>query len=473
MWSTFLTSQWTRIVTFLAPSRGKVLFRSIVTLLVVVIAFWWRGCSSDSKSTSYTATKCPTADTSLGAPILRPPRVANRDCERTLVDSALLGTKYIDPSFTQSVAQVEKKDRTSDFVWVFIKFAALFGAYFLLRKKYESLPKLTAIGPVVVSSFITIHWLWWSLAPIWWENFYQSKSFWPINIGLVMAGVAASVAEKHGGKQIAKVIKYTMFATVVAVLFMMWPKNMNFRSNFFSDNPTPYSQPSMIQAKISPEVASVIEKHFGDLGPDTVAIMKRIALAESSGMQLKSDSSVVRNKTDGKAVGVFQIHPVNFPLCYNNHLDFYTLEGNVECARAIYNAQGLDAWKSSESDWRTNQPIISSTDTLVSTGTPVVIVNNTDEMIRIIAPPSPDTAMVEERAWSKAVYTEQKFYCFKDINNKTLTEYAIRDDLGNIMEVRVGMRGVSAPRYPKYLQFRSLGNEPVEIIFTRSRTACR
>lgn len=403
---------------------------------------------------------------------------------KTLIDSTLSTTPYIDKGFQNALVQTKPVGRSKYFWGIIILMGIVCGIYSAAKKFQwggadgwsKKLPPIQKPLYMVLFGIPVIHWLWWALSPISWENFYQSNAFWPMNFAVVTSGVFASINEKTGGKQYAKVIKYMIITSVAFVIYFVWPKNMNLRANIFGDKSVSSTQTRQVQGTLSPEVAEAIEKHFGDLGSDTVAIMKRIALAESDGMQFRPDGSVVLNKDDGKATGVFQIHPVNFDTCYKLSMSVYTLEGNVACARVLFDQEdssgakiGTKHWNSSASRWRTAELTTSNPVVTENTKTPVTEVSNSEDIILITAPAAPDSAGVSEAAWSEPAYTQQKFFCWGDKGNTT--PYEVRDELGNTTRMQNGSH-VRLSRYPKYVQFRSLGTQPIEIVFKRSKTAC-
>ena len=87
-------------------------------------------------------------------------------------------------------------------------------------------------------------------------------------------------------------------------------------------------------------------------------ILIAIAQCESNFRQFNPDGSVVRGKVDSHDVGVMQINETYW-LGKSKSLgdDIYTIEGNMDYAKYLYDKEGTDPWNSSAKCWRQSAPI--------------------------------------------------------------------------------------------------------------------
>ena len=97
----------------------------------------------------------------------------------------------------------------------------------------------------------------------------------------------------------------------------------------------------------------VVSKYFADL-----PIMIDIAKCESHFRQVEKDGTIFRGVANPLDVGVMQINE-KYHLEESKKLgyDIYTLQGNMEYARYLYEKQGARPWLASSKCWSQYQSI--------------------------------------------------------------------------------------------------------------------
>ncbi|MCW9054771.1 MAG: hypothetical protein OQJ98_02205 [Candidatus Pacebacteria bacterium] len=122
---------------------------------------------------------------------------------------------------------------------------------------------------------------------------------------------------------------------------------------------TAVTSPSSAEAVQAGEIASLkkssayveqyVRVYFSDI-PE----MAEVAQCESRFRQYDEDGNTLRGEENRRDVGVMQINEQ-----YHLHdalemgIDLYTLEGNLEYARHLYETMGLKPWKYSKKCWGT------------------------------------------------------------------------------------------------------------------------
>lgn len=101
---------------------------------------------------------------------------------------------------------------------------------------------------------------------------------------------------------------------------------------------------------ILPQVETIqdqVEKYFAD-----IPVMVTISRCESHFRQFNKDGDVYRGKENNHDVGVMQINE-DYHLATSKKLgfDIYTLQGNMEYARDLYEREGTTPWNSSKPCW--------------------------------------------------------------------------------------------------------------------------
>ena len=99
--------------------------------------------------------------------------------------------------------------------------------------------------------------------------------------------------------------------------------------------------------KTKDNVASKVKVYFAD-----APIMQKIAYCESRNRQFDKDGSIFRGIVNPRDVGVFQVNE-RYHLADSKKMgiDIYTVDGNLEYARHLYESQGTQPWSSSRPCW--------------------------------------------------------------------------------------------------------------------------
>lgn len=99
-----------------------------------------------------------------------------------------------------------------------------------------------------------------------------------------------------------------------------------------------------------PKVETVkehVQAYFAD-----IPIMAAISDCESHYRQFDTDGNVFRGAINNKDVGVMQVNEYyHLDEAKALGFDLYTLQGNLDYARYLYNREGTDPWSSSEYCW--------------------------------------------------------------------------------------------------------------------------
>lgn len=109
--------------------------------------------------------------------------------------------------------------------------------------------------------------------------------------------------------------------------------------------------PSMAIAEPHKEEVRVynVEDLIRQTFPENPDVMVRIADCESNMMQFSQTGTVLVSKTSD--VGMFQINQVHWDNAKRLNIDIYTLEGNLQYARYLYDRNGTGDWYMSKSCW--------------------------------------------------------------------------------------------------------------------------
>ena len=96
------------------------------------------------------------------------------------------------------------------------------------------------------------------------------------------------------------------------------------------------------------DVEAEVRSYFKD-----IPVMVNIARCESTFRHTLSDGSVLRGKVDSADTGVMQIN-LRYHEARADSLgyDLHDLHGNMAYARALYEEQGTQPWKSSQACWQ-------------------------------------------------------------------------------------------------------------------------
>lgn len=94
-----------------------------------------------------------------------------------------------------------------------------------------------------------------------------------------------------------------------------------------------------------------IEDQIRDYFADAPA-MASVAFCESRFRQYDKHGNILRGVVNSRDVGVFQINEhYHLETALKKGIDLYTIEGNLEYARHLYETQGLRPWKASQPCW--------------------------------------------------------------------------------------------------------------------------
>ena len=97
------------------------------------------------------------------------------------------------------------------------------------------------------------------------------------------------------------------------------------------------------------EVPQTIEEKILEVLPPE---MLKVAKCESGLRQFNSDGSVLRGVVNSKDVGIFQINEFyHLDSSTKMGIDIYSIDGNIEYAKHLYETQGLKPWGWSRWCW--------------------------------------------------------------------------------------------------------------------------
>lgn len=103
-----------------------------------------------------------------------------------------------------------------------------------------------------------------------------------------------------------------------------------------------------IEKKMSTE--EYVRNHFAD-----TPILAEIARCESQFRQFDKNGEVLRGVVNDRDVGVMQINEYyHLETAEKTNIDIYTLEGNLEYGRKLYEKFGTDPWNASKPCWGKN-----------------------------------------------------------------------------------------------------------------------
>ncbi len=94
-------------------------------------------------------------------------------------------------------------------------------------------------------------------------------------------------------------------------------------------------------------VEQYVRIYFSDI-PE----LAEVARCESHFRHYDKEGNVLRGKENRRDVGVMQINEdYHLDTALEKEINLYTLEGNLEYARALYEKMGLEPWKYSKKCW--------------------------------------------------------------------------------------------------------------------------
>jgi delta-aminolevulinic acid dehydratase/porphobilinogen synthase len=108
-----------------------------------------------------------------------------------------------------------------------------------------------------------------------------------------------------------------------------------------------------IKNQINADVEASVKEYFKD-----IPVMAKVAFCESTYTQFSAPGTVHRGVVNNKDVGIFQINEkYHLKDSKDMGMDIYSIEGNMEYARVLYEKQGLQPWSASKPCWGKNTEI--------------------------------------------------------------------------------------------------------------------
>lgn len=99
--------------------------------------------------------------------------------------------------------------------------------------------------------------------------------------------------------------------------------------------------------KIKKTTKEIIEEHF-----ENSPVMVDVSKCESEFRQFNTNDEPLRGRVNRADVGAFQINEkYHAATAIKLGIDIYTLEGNIEYAKYLYETQGTDPWVHSKPCW--------------------------------------------------------------------------------------------------------------------------
>lgn len=112
--------------------------------------------------------------------------------------------------------------------------------------------------------------------------------------------------------------------------------------------PTALSESETFKVEKKPEtLTEYVEEYFAD-----APVLADIAWCESRMRHTDTDGKILRGEIDSDDIGVMQINTRYHQEDADElDIDIYTLSGNLEYARYLYEKQGVRPWKASMPCW--------------------------------------------------------------------------------------------------------------------------
>jgi hypothetical protein len=120
------------------------------------------------------------------------------------------------------------------------------------------------------------------------------------------------------------------------------------------DNPAYVVEPVSLEESADPEsiapittVKDVVKDYFKD-----IPVLAKVAECESQFRQVDENGGVLRGVKNPFDVGVMQINEkYHLDRSEEMNMNIYSLDGNLEYARTLYNESGTAPWSSSKACW--------------------------------------------------------------------------------------------------------------------------
>lgn len=95
------------------------------------------------------------------------------------------------------------------------------------------------------------------------------------------------------------------------------------------------------------EIAALVKDSFSD-----APIMHKVAFCESRNTQFDARGKIHRGVVNSKDVGIFQINEkYHLKRAQKMGIDIYSVEGNMEYARILFEESGTQPWSASKPCW--------------------------------------------------------------------------------------------------------------------------
>jgi hypothetical protein len=395
----------------------RMILRIIGIVGVILLILWAKSCVFPTVSNDKSSVKSDSTTASPKVALVAP----------SMIDTQLSG--LVDQKFAANL-KIATPDRAKKFGWWVVICFFLLVTYSLLRGlkwKTWSYAPITILGALF--GLAVFHWLLWSLSPLWWENFYQSKTFWPINLAIFV--ISGNVAGKRYGKVTAGILVLAAVMLVIAI----WPSSQkSYLRNLVTGTSSTIKTSAWNWESVTCVEDTAVRKAFPR---DTT--MWKIARAESDCMQFKSNGTLAKNP-ESSAVGIFQIlEGAHGRDCGISGVDIHTIEGNIACARKLSLLNpNYSPWDDSAGKWRdgiqvdtvaipTASPVIVTAieqiKVAIPTASPVIV--TTVEQVKI------DTTFLTASAdqeWSEMVNTDGKPFVISLIGHRKISIQACESE---------------------------------------------
>lgn len=215
----------------------------------------------------------------------------------------------------------------SKYLWWFLVALPIILLIWFFRRTIRDTAARTRVSSRTIGWWFTVvaivaiyYWLFWALVPEVWNGWYNSNSFWPMTLVLILAiGFFSRTARGIG---IALVL--TTFVAFYA------GKEWKFDEWMTNDS----NQHSRYTGKLTWED---VREHIGE--------------CESGNLQFDAQGKVIKNPTT-PAVGKYQIMAsLHEDTAKSMGMDIYTEEGNEAYAKYLYDKNGLTDWEASRYCW--------------------------------------------------------------------------------------------------------------------------
>ncbi len=117
---------------------------------------------------------------------------------------------------------------------------------------------------------------------------------------------------------------------------------------------TAFANPAQMEIEVIGDItqSSAYVEQYTRVYFSDIPIMTEIAECESKFRQFDTKGNVLRGERNRRDVGVMQINEdFHLDSALENDVDLYTLNGNIEYARGLYEKYGTKPWKYSKKCW--------------------------------------------------------------------------------------------------------------------------